>query len=434
MDSSGRAPDVLLSELEPASASSSPPRRAMCIDLGCSENMLDGSLVRHYLKRNRWELTDEVADADLIVLNSCGFNQENERRSLDTYRALAASKRPGARLIFAGCLPAMNKQAILDAGYDDLFVTPRTLALLDTVTQPEIPLAAVEDSGCIPFRSDGIGASFTFRYDGVQLALKRVAETLTAVPALPVPRWLWQFLHLPDRETEFVRISVGCLNRCAFCVIPRAKGATRSVPMDTVLAEVRAALAAGKRHLALSCDEFASYGQDLGTDVATLLERITALPEKFHLILRNVHPEWILKYWEALAPSFGRGKVGYTIIPVQSGSDKMLRLMRRNHTAAQYRGLIDRIRAAAPGTILRTHFIVGFPGETEQDFRDTCAFARDLPVDSFQVHEYSDREKTTSARMTDKVPGPEIHRRAQILRRLERTSFLRPNRWLPLRP
>ena len=417
-----------------AAAADTRSLRAYCLDLGCSENQLDGSLIRHYLAANDWEPAGDPEAADLIIVNSCGFTEEAENRSLDAYREMLARKQPGARIIFAGCLPAMNRARIAQAGYQDVLVTPRTLSVLDTVTNARVPIAGSEPEGCIPFSSDGIHAELEAGLGTVQVLLKRLATALLAVPFLPVPRWLWQFRYLPDRDVELIRISVGCLNRCSFCSIPMAKGVMRSVAPDTVVNSVRDALRRGKRHISLSCDELGSYGQDIGTDIVALLDRVTALPGDFHVILRNAHPEWILKYWEGLAPILRRGRVSFLIIPVQSGSDRVLAMMRRSHTTAEYRRLVERIRQTAPAVIVRTHFIVGLPGETEDDYRATRRFAATLPVDTFRVHTYSDRPRTMASRMPGKVPADVIRRRARGMRWTEAGAFFRAFRWLPLRP
>ena len=394
-------------------------RKFHCVSLGCSENALDGSLISTYLEGNDWEASGGPENADLIIVNSCGFTEDAERGSLDTYRDMMARKREGTRVIFAGCLPAINKKAVREAGYDDVLVTPRRLHLLDSVIDARVPIDQVK-SGCVPVSADNIGISFsTTRFAKVQWALKRAIEVLERLPGASVPRWLRQFRYIPDQNTEFVRISVGCMNDCSFCSIPRAKGWTKSVPAADVVAAVRDAVSRGKKSLALSCEELASYGQDLGTDIVALLDELTQLPEQFDLVLRNVHPEWMLKYWEKLKPSLRRGKIAMMVIPVQSGCDRTLAAMNRNHTARDYRKMLEELREIAPEVSVRTHIIAGFPGETDEDFRETLAFVKALPIDSICIHAYSERSFTPSARLPDKVPEDVIRARVKQLDQLD---------------
>jgi tRNA A37 methylthiotransferase MiaB len=412
-------------------------KTAHCVNLGCTENHLDGALIGRYLETNDWALVEDPGCADLIILNSCAFTRGAEEHSLAVYRDLLAARRPGARVVFAGCLPAINRRAVREAGYDDVLVTPRTLHRLDEVTGAGISIDAAR-AGCVPMSADRIGLSFGIPSTRILTPLeslaKRAVSFAARLPGVPLPRWLWQILYLPDEDTEFVRISVGCMNRCTFCTIPRAKGTTRSVPPGIVVERVAGAVRRGKRLIGLSCDELASYGQDLGTDIVALLDRLTGLPGDFRLILRNVHPEWMIRYWTGLAPVFARGRIAYLIMPVQSGSDAVLAAMNRNHTSEEYVRLVAALREASPRTIVRTHLIVGFPGETEEEFRRTVAFTRRAPVDSFIIHEYSEHEAAPAAALPGKLAEDVVARRARRLRRADFLNWLRPFRWLPLRP
>jgi tRNA A37 methylthiotransferase MiaB len=418
----------------PVQHRSSSMKRAYCIDLGCSENALDGAVIRHHLQDGDYELVQRPEDADLIIVNTCGFTNRHAQLSLKTYQHLMAIKRPETRVIFAGCLPAIDERAIRSAGYRDLLITPRTLPVLTQITGAQFSDGESAGTGCAPSSTDKIGPSFRSDYSFYQNIVKQVAGVLRVIPLFPIPRWLWQFLYLPDQSVEFVRISIGCMNQCTFCAIRRAKGTTRSVPADVIIERIQDALRRGKDQISLSCDEFASWGQDIGDNIVTLMNRVSSLKGEYHLILRNVHPEWLLKYWEDLRPIFRRQKVSYMVMPLQSGSDKILRLMKRNHTSREYRWLIDQIRETCPHLILRTHLVVGFPGESEADFRDTCRFVGDLPVDSFWIHRYSEAVAIPSASLPDKVPEEIIDRRAKALERLGRKNFVRKYRWLPLRP
>ena len=402
-----------------------------CVNLGCAENALDGSLMASYLEGNDWHEVQRPEDADLILVNSCGVTTDQEQRSLDAYHDLNSRKRPDARIVFAGCLPAINKHAVRSAGYQDVLLSPRRLHVLDAVIDARIPIDSMR-SGCVPASADNIGLSFDgTQYVRGQRLARKAAATLRLLPGFPVPRRLLQFLYAPDDQTEFVRISVGCMNRCSFCSIPRAKGSTKSVPPPVVLERVQDAVRRGKTAISLSCDELASYGQDLGTDIVLLLDQLTALPQKFHLILRNVHPQWIIRYWGSLKPIFRRGKISYIVIPVQSGSDRILERMNRNHTAEQYRRLLDEIRLASPETIIRTHVLVGFPGETENDFHQTYEFVKRLPIDSLCVHSYSERTFTPSASLPDKVDAEVARHRADVMKTLDPLyRFVKAYAWL----
>ncbi len=406
-------------------------KTAHCVNLGCSENALDGALITRYLETNDWKLTDRPEEADLIIVNSCAVTEALEQESLAVYKRMEQIEHANAQVVFAGCLPAIHNQAVRTAGYDGALVTPRSLHRLDTLTDARVPIDEVR-SGCVPVSADRVGMSFRNPWQGkLQRTLRTIYDVLDRLPVIPVPRWLWQYRYYPDEHTEFVRISVGCMNQCSFCSIPRAKGRTKSVPLEIVVERVQDAIRRGKRSVALSCDELASYGQDLGTNIAALLDALSALPEQFGLTLRNVHPEWLIRYWQDLKPIFARGKIRYMVVPVQSGCDRILALMKRNHTAAEYQALVREIREISPETVLRTHILLGFPGETEDDFAETCRFVKDLPVDSVFATVYSERSFTPSAELPGKVPAHIARARALKIRALTRANILKGWRWHP---
>jgi tRNA A37 methylthiotransferase MiaB len=402
-------------------------RRVCCISVGCRENRIDGEVIHAYFGENDWVVVDTPEEADLVVLNSCGFSAGAEEASLDLFRRLRGRMRPDARLIFAGCLPAINKQALREAGYEDLLVTPRTLERFDEIITARVPISSL-DVGCLP--EDPVVTGLFGRAFRATRSLVGVAERLGP---LPMPRWLWQVQNLPTEETEYVRISVGCLEQCAYCSIRKAKGKTRSVAAETVLSRARASLQRGRRNLALSCDELGSWGQEFGSSIADLLQRLVALEGEFTLTLRNAHPRWLVRYWEELEPVFTSGRVIYTILPLQSGSDRVLTAMCRGYTTAEYRELLHALRRAAPGMIVRSHLLVGFPGESEADHRESCDFVRTIPLDHCSVFGYADRPATAALHLEPKVPQEVIDRRVREMRRLLWRQYGRSWRWHPFR-
>ena len=174
----------------------------------------------------------------------------------------------------------------------------------------QVPISSL-DTGCLP--EDPVVRGWVGR--AFELA-RHVVELTERHGNLPTPRWFWQVSQLPSVDTEYIRISVGCLEQCAYCSIRKAKGNTRSVRPEVVLSRIRASLHQGKRRIALSCDELGSWGQDLGTDIASLLRQIVSIPEQFGLTLRNVHPEWMIRYWDELEDVFASGKIVYMILPL----------------------------------------------------------------------------------------------------------------------
>jgi threonylcarbamoyladenosine tRNA methylthiotransferase MtaB len=227
------------------------------------------------------------------------------------------------------------------------------------------------------------------------------------------------FARMAGRSRAFVKIQDGCQHRCAFCIVPAARGRSRSREPKVVLDQVRALAAAGHLDVTLTGVDIGHYGWDLypRTTLAALLRDLAEVGGLRWLRLSSVLPSYFtpelvdaVTTLPVMAP--------HLHLPLQSGSDRVLRLMRRPYHTGMYRALVDRLAAAVPGLGLGADVIVGHPGETAEDFDATMRFVEALPFSSLHVFSYSDRKGTEAARRPDHVAAPEIRERSRRLRRL----------------
>jgi MiaB/RimO family radical SAM methylthiotransferase len=378
--------------------------------MGCVENQLDGARMERFLQANGWRLTESAAEADLVLVNSCGYTDALERSSLDALEQLQRSLKPGAEILLVGCLPAIHPEAA-DGG-DGLKIIPRNLSALNRLINAQIPIEEVEANTLPP------DEEHRDRFRAAMITFKRTVETLDRISPILLPRGLRQFRYIYDDRAYYIKISVGCLGRCSFCAVRRAKGKLLSRDPERVLKDLDDGLAQGYRDLVLSADEVGSYGRDKGTTLASLLREFLKRPGDYQIFLRNLDPEWLIADLDNLIPLFKTGRFPYIVAPVQTGSPEVLRWMDRGYTLEQVETAFARLRREIPAMILRTHFIVGFPGETERHFEETLEYARRLQVDHFKVHEYSARPHTRAALLPDQVPVEIIRKRARRLRKL----------------
>ncbi len=378
--------------------------------MGCVENQLDGARMERFFQANGWRLTESAAEADLVLVNSCGYTDALERSSLDALEQLQRSLKPGAEILLVGCLPAIHPE-VTDRS-DGLRIIPRNLSALNRVINAQIPIEEVEANTLPP------DEEHRDRFRAAMIAFKRTVETLDRVSPIPLPRGLRQFRYIYDDRAYYIKISVGCLGRCSFCAVRRAKGKLLSRDPDRVLKDLDEGLARGYRDLVLSADEVGSYGRDKGTTLAALLREFLKRPGDYQIFLRNLDPEWLIADLDNLIPLFKTGRFPYIVAPVQTGSPEVLHWMDRGYTLEQVEDAFAQLRRAIPFMILRTHFIVGFPGETEQHFEETLEYAKRLQVDHFKVHEYSARPHTRAALLPGQVPEDIIRKRVRRLRKL----------------
>jgi ribosomal protein S12 methylthiotransferase len=352
------------------------PRRVHFVTLGCPKNQVDSEIMLGVLARSGHELVLDPDAADVLVVNTCSFIQAAKEESIDAILDLARAKAaaPGSRLVVTGCLAQRYADDLRDA-------------------LPEVDV----------FLGTG--------------DLLRIAEAVEAPPA-PGPVLYRGAQHvLPEREllsrvrtgawwTAYVKVSEGCDHTCSFCIIPKIRGRHESRALDDVLAEASGLAADGVLELNLIAQDLTAYGRDRrdGTSLAVLLRALaTRVPTLRWIRLLYAYPSSVTD--ELLEVMAGEPAVcRYLDMPLQHISDRMLRAMRRERSGAAVRALLTRIRAAVPGIALRSSFIVGFPGETEADVDELCAFLDETELDNVGVFTYSREEGTAAAELADHVP------------------------------
>ena len=353
--------------------------------LGCPKNRLDSEVMLGSLATAGFALAERIEDADVAVVNTCSFIESAREESIDAILEVAALRGSGRlrALVVTGCLPQRY-------GADLAKELPEVDAFVGTGDFPRI--AEILD-GALRGRGRGVYVETgrTHLYDE------------------HAPRVL-----IGPAHTAYVKIAEGCDRICAFCAIPGIRGRFQSRTLESVLAEARQLAAGGARELNLVAQDSTSWGKDLPglvdgagrprlSDLLASLDRADGLDGVDWVRLLYVYPSAVTdELIEVLAS--GRRLLPYVDVPLQHGSDAMLRAMRRGTTADRQRRLVERLRAAIPDLTLRTTFVVGFPGETDADFEALCNFVRESRFDRVGVFRYSDEEGTAAFDLPGKVP------------------------------
>lgn len=353
--------------------------------LGCQKNTVDSEALRASLVEAGHEPVESPALAEVSIVNTCGFIDVAKQQSIDRLIELGREKREGQLLIAAGCL----SQRFPDELRHEL---------------PEL---------------DGVVGVDAWKY--LPPLLDRRAARRARLPQLPVlapgAAGFPTFRRTAQGPSADVKISEGCNYGCTFCAIPIMKGRFRSKPLDRIVHEARDLAAAGVREVVLVSQDSTAYGTDLrdGTDLATLLETLAErVPELPWVRVLYVHPDRLshklIRRLPAI-PTFCH----YVDVPVQHAHPDVLRRMRRGSHSARTEELLLALRQAIPDVALRTSFIVGFPGETEEEFEYLVEWARRIEFDHAGVFLYSAEEGTPGASMEDQVPHRVKQRRRRRL-------------------
>ena len=373
-------------------AATATPRRVFLETYGCQMNVADSELVSGILRRAGYERTPDPSAADVLLVNTCAIRENAEERVLGRLSDLLRHKmeRPGVQLGLLGCVATHQRERLLDrAPYLDVIVGPDGYRdLPELLRQDDEPQ--------------------------LELRLDRGETYAGLAPDLaPGPR-------------AFLTVMRGCDKFCTFCVVPFTRGRERSVPPDSVLEQVRAAVAAGKNEVVFLGQTVNAYRAD-GVDFAQLLRRTAEVEGLERIRFTSPHPSDVS---EALVEVFATVPkvMPYLHLPLQSASNRVLTEMRRDYTIEAYRSLLERVRAAVPGIAVSTDVIVGFPGETDGDYAETEAFLREARYDFAYLFMYSAREGTRAHRMPETVSDEEKRERLARLIAIQERIGLELNR------
>lgn len=357
------------------------------VNLGCAKNQVDGEALLTALHKNGFIIKDDAAMAQVAIVNTCGFIDSAKREAVDEILELAALKKEGKvqKIVVTGCLAERYQDEI----------------------HKEIP----EVDAVV-----GIGANAEIAGILHEMMDTGYTETFPEKTQLPIcGERDFSLLSIPS-YFAYLKISEGCDNRCAFCAIPAIRGPFRSRTMESIEEEARALAANGAKELILIGQDTTRYGQDLYGEysLAKLMKRLCTVDGICWIRVLYCYPEAITdELLEVMAcePKI----VKYIDMPLQHASGAVLKSMRRAGDKESLTALIRKIRAKIPGIVLRTTLMVGFPGETEEDFAELTDFVREIRFDRMGCFAYSQEEGTPAAEMDNQIEEDVKERRAEIL-------------------
>ncbi|CAB1083266.1 Ribosomal protein S12p Asp88 (E. coli) methylthiotransferase (EC [Olavius algarvensis Delta 1 endosymbiont] len=349
--------------------------------LGCARNQVDSEIMNGRLKNAGWSLTDDPADAETIVVNTCSFIESAAQESIDVILELAEYKKEGlcTRLVVTGCLPERYREDIVTS-------LPEVDVFLGTGAYDQI-ISAVQDP------------KFTN-----QCVLPD--PDLVSLQGKDSPR------DLSQPHLAYLKIAEGCSKACTYCIIPKLRGKQHSRHPEDIVSEARELVAGGAKELVLVAQDTTAYGRDLvhPVNLGQLMEKLAGInfdreqnvDRPWFRVLYG-HPESIEDSFINAVASF-HNVCSYFDIPIQHASTGVLKRMGRRYTRSNLVRLFDRIRTQVPDAVLRTTIIVGFPGETDKDFEALMDFAEDVRFDHLGVFIYSDSDDLSSHNLPGHVP------------------------------
>ena len=379
------------------------------VSLGCPKNLVDSEVMLGMAEKAGHEITADASQADVLVVNTCAFIDRAKQESIDTILEMAELKgrQKGRRLIVTGCLAERYRDELKKE-------IPEIDVVLGT-GEVEAFAGALSGTGN---RQPGTAAPLTFyKRDAPPAPGARLPAPVFGVD---LPTYIYDAQTPRKRVTPahyaYVKIAEGCDYKCAFCIIPKMRGHYRSRSIDSIVTEARQLAGQGVKELLLISQDSTFYGIDRGERGALpkLLRALNEVEGLEWIRLLYLYPTTITA--EVIDAIAGLDKVvKYIDLPLQHASDAVLKRMKRPGTRQSYLRLLQNIRARIPGVALRTTFIVGFPGETAEDFAELEAFIAEVGFDHVGVFTYSHEEGTSAFDLEDDVPAATKHKRQERL-------------------
>ena len=370
------------------------PLTVAMVSLGCPKNLVDSEKMLAHLAEAGMVVGAPMDDADVIVVNTCGFLSSARAESLEVINEAVSHKQTGraARVVVAGCLANRDAEALYDAA-------PGIDALVGVNDRDRIVAAVAGRERCTHLAppAPGQAASDAGRF------------------------------RLTPRHTAYLRVAEGCSQGCAFCTIPAIRGPFRSKPMDAVLPEAEELIADGAVELNVIAQDTTSYGRDLGRgNLAELLRALDSLDGARWIRLMYTYPR---RFEDDVIAALAECEhvVPYVDMPLQHMADGVLSRMGRGVSAGRQRDLLGRLRDRVPAIAVRTAFIVGFPGETEAEFAELLAFVKEFRFEAMGVFAFSPEPGTPAATMPGQVDDDVKARRVDELMRAQQEIVFQAN-------
>ncbi len=385
-------------------------------EYACERRELDAQRIRTFLSRNSYQFTDTPETADIIIFISCGIIEKNTRACLERIKYF--QQFPG-ELIIGGCGTAIDKIRVGAIHDGKTFIT-KDLDRLDELFPGEnIPMRTLAD------------ANTRFSVLRENIFNNPFLKPVLQIPALSkifykIVHWNtarlfgeYSFIHLKAagfKNEYYVRIADGCFGKCTFCALPPAIGNLKSKAFDICIAEFERCLEQNASHITITAEDTGAYGLDCGRDICNLLDALTDYPGSHAMVISSFNPVWLVRYIDRLIPIIKKMKIKSIVIPLQSASKRLLRLMGRHSDIERIGEAVVRLKEADPQLWISTHILTGFPSETMDEINETIRFFECIPFDEAQVFSYSMKPGTPAAEIMPYITKEDIKARMEYIR------------------
>lgn len=351
----------------------------------CERRMLEYDKLCRYFQENDIEISKEKKDVECVVFFSCGMKEN------DTYREVAETVSKHKNIVVVGCAPSM----LTFQKNDYVKLVPlKHMNVLDQIFGVQTPY-------------DSLKISSYSQYNPTKINLyHRAIETWD-------PRIFTPFCE----DVYSIKISEGCSRHCSYCSIRKATGKLKSTPVENIVVEIKNALSSGYKHFRIQCENLSAYGEDIDTNLGVLLNKIGEIEACFDIDLPDLHPDGFIKYFENIKELANKKNIYQLHLPIQSGSNTILKKMNRDYDIDLLIPKLNELKKLNDNLIVGTDIIIGFPGETEQDFELTCKLLEGFRFSPLYIHGYCNKKGTVASKMNNIVSSEIIEKRIHFIQK-----------------
>lgn len=372
---------------------------------GCATNLIENSQYKEAVTQAGQTCVSTISDADVIVVNTCGYSQQMEDRAISEIKKVK-SEFPEKQIVIGGCLPSISKELVQSVHKAETFRPGNIKNMLNLagIDDSQVSLETYEEKFD---PKDFSNLSMKHRVLNHCRGLYFWIENKLNRKFMPLSNIIES--AIVNDEYQTITVSRGCLGECAFCSIKMAKGSVKSRPQNVLISEIKTALDKGNRKLWLLGDDIGCYGQDIGTDIVSLLEEILQIDEEFELVVNYVEPMFLERYYERFCKVLKDKRIININFPLQSGSKRIVYSMRRFYHPENILKMMEEIRQGNQSLVRKTNLIVGYPSETWGDFFKTIKSV--FSFDALVAFRFTPRKFTLAAKMPEQLPDNIIEMR-----------------------
>jgi len=357
---------------------------------------MDNNHFRKFFSKNKWTITSNPTDARLILVNTCAYDYDSEENSFEKIKEL--KKKTKAKIIVCGCLPKINEER-LKREFKGIYFGIHEISKLDGIIDSKFKIEKIKNDGTLTAEEFSVYPVSHKLIKFIKPILQKIHSKFN-IKIQPLYN-ICSCLYGPD--VFHIRISIGCLGNCTYCAIKHAKGSLKSVPIHEIISKFKDGLNKGCKEFALIGQEVGCYGQDINTSIVELLKEMNKVKKDYKLHILFLEPSWFLKYFDGLKNTFVSNNIVSINLTLQSSNDRIIRMMGRKYKVKEVIERVRELKKEFPSITLRTHLMVGFPGETEKEFKDTLRVMGEFDFVN-GLFMYTGRPGCPSSQMPNQVP------------------------------